>query len=785
MKSLEKLMLTVGLLDRITGPLKGIQKTVDQVTRHSRKAFMNMAAGVTALIAASSSFAATVNPANDMNMALGEVRSLEVAEDTLAALNQAGLKYSIQFGAHAQNYVRSAYDIQSAIDGLAGNELPRFTTAGGILAEATKANVSDITSYFGSMYGIFRKQANEMGKGAWVEMLVGQTATAVQMFKTTGPEMSAAFESIGADAQSMGVKLNEQMAVLGNLQSTMSGSEAGTKYGAFLGGLANAQDKLDLKFTDQSGALLPVVEILDKIKAQTNGLDSLQTQDLLAGAFGSDEAVSFIQLMSADISKLNGDINKLGKVDGMDKAIWMAEQMQDPWAHLASGIKAVSIAVWQKALPAINPFINAMTQVSLVLVEWADKYPHLTEAIGLGITAVMGFIAISGAFLAVLGMFKFASIGLTIALKMTGLGFIAAKAKALLFAGVMNVARLAMWAFVLNGPAIAAFFATMKASFLTTLPAVWAFTSALLANPITWIVVGIAALIAALVAVVVYWDDVTAAINRFTDYVFEGLAAGWNWIKNLFAENAWLKLAFWPIFLAIEFVESLVASFDLISQWWGDFKGLLVELDPFAVLSESFNWVLDSITSSWSGLKGTFENNAWMKVVFAPIYIGIKAIDSLIESFDLISQWWGDFSVYLAGLVLFPNFNISTDLFEPLKTWWLDFKNWLGELDPFAFLGDSVDWMKDKLSWIPSLDFNSTQEVKQKVESEQTNMNGLVNLPGNESAKAESEGGLFQTISNLFGGSSKSTHIEKIEVNNQGQAMRGDELAHEMEMQVG
>ena len=64
-------------------------------------------------------------------------------------------------------------------------------------------------------------------------------------------------------------------------------------------------------------------------------------------------------------------------------------------------------------------------------------------------------------------------------------------------------------------------------------------------------------------------------------------------------------------------------------------------------------------------------------------------------------------------------------------------------------------------------------------------MNGLVNLPGNESTKAENEGGLFQTISNLFGGSSKSTHIEKIEVNNSGQPMRGDELAHEMEMQVG
>lgn len=715
MKSLEKLMLTVGLLDRITGPLKGIQKTVDQVTKHSRKAFMNTAAGVTALIAASTTFASTVNPANDMNMALGEVRSLGgVAEKTLSSLNQAGLKYSIQFGENAQGYVRSAYDIQSAIDGLAGNDLPRFTTAGGTLAKATKANVSDITSYFGSMYGLFKNQAKEMGKGTWVEMLAGQTATAVQMFKTTGPAMAEAFKSLGAVDDRFGVGISEQMAVLGNLQSVYEGSEAGTKYSAFLQGLEGAQEKLGLKFTDQSGALLPVVEILEKIKKQTGGItDSLEFQGALKSAFGSDEAVDFVTFMSKDINKLNGDIANLSKQKGMEKAIWMAEQMQDPWARLASGIKAVSIAVWQKALPAINPFIDAMTQVSLVLVEWADKYPHLTKAIGLGITAFMALVAIAGIVTVAIGLVQFAGVGLTIILDFLGVKSLLNRAKILLLSAAFHIAKAAMWSWVMFGPKVRAFFIMMKVGLLSSLPAIWAFSAALYANPLTWIVLGIVALIAALVAVVVYWDEVTNAVNRFTDFVFKGLVKGWHWIKNLFAENAWLKLAFWPLFLAIEFVEGLVASF------------------------------------------------------------------------GLISQWWGDFSVYLAGLTLFPNFNISTDLFEPLKAWWGDFKNWLGELDPFAFLGESIDYMKDKLSLIPGINFNSTSELKQKVESEQTSVNGLVNLPGSETAKSENEGGLFQTFSNLFSSSSKQSHVEKIEVNNYGQGVRGDELAHEMEMQVG
>lgn len=649
--SLDKLMLTVGLLDKITGPMKGIQKTIQQVTSTSRKAFMNTASGVAALIAASSSFAATVNPANDMNMALGEVRSLEVADSTLAALNQAGLKYSIEFGDQASNYVRSAYDIQSAIDGLVDNDLPRFTTAAGTLAKATKANVTDITSYFGTMYGIFKNQANEMGKGTWVEMLAGQTATAVQMFKTTGPEMSAAFGSIGADATTMGVKLNEQMAVLGTLQSTMGGSEAGTKYGAFLQGLSGAQDKLGLNFTDESGALLPVVNILDMIQSKTKGLGALEMQDVLSGAFGSEEAVGFIKLMSSDVGKLRGDIDKLGQVKGMDKATWMAKQMQNNFTRLAQAVTAVSIAIWQKALPSIEPYINMMTSAASVIVEWTDKYPHLTKAVGLLITGFIALVAVAGVVTLAIGLMQYAQVGLMMRFVLLRPIVWAARLVMLAWSAAMWVARTALLAFVLYGPAIAAFFTVMKTSILTSLPAIWAFTAALLANPLTWIVVGIVALIAVLVALVVYWDDVSAAVGRF--------------------------------FLSL--------------------------------------WNIADIS-----------------------------------------------------------------MFEPLKMWWTDFKVWLSALDPFAFLGEKVDWLKNKLSWLPGIDTSITQEVISKVESQSENINKSVVLPGAESSQGGGEsGGLFQTISNMFGGNKKSLHVEKMEVNNHGQGVRGDDLMYQLEMEAG
>jgi len=831
--SLDKLMLTVGLLDKITGPMKGIQKTIQQVTSNSRKAFMNTAAGVGALVAASASFASTVNPANDMNMALGEVRSLEVADSTLAALNQAGLKYSIEFGDQASNYVRSAYDIQSAIDGLVDDDLPRFTTAAGTLAKATKANVTDITGYFGTMYGIFKNQANEMGKGTWVEMLAGQTATAVQMFKTTGPEMSAAFGSIGADAMSMGVKLSEQMAILGSLQSTMSGSEAGTKYGAFLEGLSGAQDKLGLDFTDDTGALLPVVEILDMIKGQTQGLNSLEVQDLLSGAFGSGEAVGFIQLMSSDVNKLAGDIDKLGRIDGMDKATWMAKQMQDNFARLSQAVTAVSIAIWQKALPVIEPYIEMMASAAAVIVEWTDKYPHLTKYVGLAVTAFIAFVAVAGVMNIAIGLTQFAMVGLSMRFVLLKPIVWAARLVMLAWTAALWLMRTAVLAFVLYGPAMSAFFVAMKTGILTSLPAIWAFTAALLANPITWIVLGIVALVAAIVGLIVYWDEITAAIN-----------SGWNSLKSMFENNAWMKIIFAPLYLAITAVDAVVEAFKKIPEWWEGFKSWIGGLSLAPVWNLGGDLV-ESLSAKWSAFAGWIAGlslapvwnlggelveglqqkwgdfQVWLgSISLMPTWnLGGDLVESLSAKWSVFAGWiaglslapvwklggdlveglqqkWGDFQVWLGSVSLIPNWDLSLDAFESIKQWWSGFKGWLSALDPFAFLGDKVDWLKSKLSWLPGIDIDtsstttntasSTAEIIKRTENQSERINSMVALPGSESQQSGGEsGGLFQTISNMFGGSKKSLHVEKMEVNNHGQGVRGDDLMYQLEMEAG
>ncbi|WP_284521069.1 phage tail tape measure protein [Shigella boydii] len=98
-------------------------------------------------------------------------------------LRKTSQTFAINYGESASNFVRSAYDIQSAIAGLQGDELPKFTEASAILAKATKSDTATITNYMGTMYGVFKNTAEKMGRTQWVEQIAGQTATAFRCSK--------------------------------------------------------------------------------------------------------------------------------------------------------------------------------------------------------------------------------------------------------------------------------------------------------------------------------------------------------------------------------------------------------------------------------------------------------------------------------------------------------------------------------------------------------------------------------------------------------------------------
>lgn len=486
-------MMQVALVDQVTKPLAGINAQMDKVSKAGRQGWSNMAMGATTVAGGVMAIQGALGPAIEMDRALAEVASLDVQKDVLGALGREALKLSVQYGNSATEIVRSSYDIQSAIAGLEGNELPAFTRASTTLAKATKADTATITNYMGTMYGIFEQQAKQMGKANWVEDVAGKTALAVQLFKTTGQGMADAFGAIGANAAAAGVSMDEQFAVLGQLQATMSGGEAGTKFKSFLAGVGGAQKALGMQFTDSAGNMLPVLTILDKLKMRYGETMSVAEGDELKKAFGSDEAVAMIKLLMTNTKGLATNINALANTHGMGKAEQMAASMTDQWERVTQGWFAIRAAAFGVVLPAINAVVGLFADGANDVLRWTHLFPNLTKVISYAMLAIVGLSMVTGAWMLIAGLAKLATLGMGIAWTIIMAPLNLLKAGLVAFRAILLAVNIAMYA-----------------------------------NPIGLIIAGIVLLIGAVAAVIYYWDDLK---KTFSDWgVFQLLGKSIDWL---------------------------------------------------------------------------------------------------------------------------------------------------------------------------------------------------------------------------------------------------------------
>ena len=162
--ALEKLTYTILLVDKLSQPAQNICKSMQKIQKESQAAFSSVMKGFSGLLASSTIFSSFTAPAREFEKSLNEVASLGTSADDLDALSKASKSFAMQFGADAASVARSAYDIQSAIPGLAKGALAAFTYQGNMLAKATKADAATITKFQGTMYNIFEKPAGGMIK---------------------------------------------------------------------------------------------------------------------------------------------------------------------------------------------------------------------------------------------------------------------------------------------------------------------------------------------------------------------------------------------------------------------------------------------------------------------------------------------------------------------------------------------------------------------------------------------------------------------------------------------
>ena len=169
----------------------------------------------------------------------------------------------------------------------------------------------------------------------------------------------------------------------------------------------------------------------------------------------------------------------------------------------------------------------------------------------------------------------------------------------------------------------------------------WAFTAALLANPLTWVVLGIVGLIAALYLLHTRWDDISGWFMDRWKTVSTVVSGAIDWIRG-----AW---------------DSTVGAIVAGANWLIDHMGILAFLFPVTapigamnLLRDNWDTVVAGIGAGWDTLVGAAQ--AGVEWLSEAIGNGLAAIVDLFWQYHplgIVIRQWDEITGYLKGIDLF------------------------------------------------------------------------------------------------------------------------------------
>lgn len=398
MSAVQGLEYIISLTDQLSAPLKGVMKSIDDLGKRGADAMKNIGIGVAGIVGAGVALKSALDPAIEFSRALNEVKAAGIGASGLEKVEKFALDFSSSFGIASNEVVNSVNEIARAIDGLTDDELISFSKGSNILAKATGSSVKEMGSYISQLYGIFGEQAAAMGKSQWVEMISAQATVTANKFKSSGESLMQAFTNLGSLAKDQGVQSAEQFAVIGNLQNVFEGGLAGTKYVAFLSGVVKAQKKLGLSFLDSQGKMLPIIDILEKIKGKYGDLEgNTKALDELRNAFGTKEAAQVISNLLPKIDSLKGDIAEISKMKSLDDAVKISKIVTDSWMRFQAIFQNIKIAIGTQILAKLEPVMNRIADMGQEFTNWLRTYKNIARWIGYAVGALIGFTGLTAA----------------------------------------------------------------------------------------------------------------------------------------------------------------------------------------------------------------------------------------------------------------------------------------------------------------------------------------------------------------------------------------------------
>lgn len=539
-------------VDRMTAPISRMQNRVGRFTRAMGSRFDRLnrnvdkfAAGVrrgalavTAGLALSTgAMASVISTGADFEQTLvsaaakfpGEIRRGTAAFEKLElAARQTGAttEFTASEAASALNFLAMAgFDAEASVAALPG--VVDLATA----AQVDLATATDIASDSLGAFGLMSKDATQLGANlARVNDVIAKTTTSSN---TTVERLFDTIREGAPVATSAGASLETFAALAGELaNSGIKGGQAGTvlknmfvRLQAPTGAAARVLNRLGIQTKDASGNMLDIVDILGQFNDATKNMGSTQKAAALQAVFGMEAIAGVNILLESGTDRLNEYRTELEGASGASStmASVMRDTLQGRLNSLKSAVEGVKISIFTMTSGPLSDAIDKMT-------EWV----RVNEKV----------IASSiGEFLANI---------------------------------INNFESIVKWAKRI-GIGLAVFF-TLAAILKTLVLIMTAVNLVMAANPITWIVLGIVALIAAIAAAIIWWDEIKAAFLSLPGPVKAAIAV-------LTGPIGWL----------IGAASLIMDNWEPIKAFFGDLWGGVVNI---------FNGALDKITGIVDLVKG-------------------------------------------------------------------------------------------------------------------------------------------------------------------------------------
>lgn len=395
-----------------------------------------------------------------------DMKKLEAAAREMGSTTQ----FSARESADALGYMALAgWDTQQSIDALPG--ILNLAAASGMgLAEA-----SDLCTDYMSAFGM---KANEAGRMADV------LAYAQGHSNTTTAQLGEAFKNCAVNANAFGMDVEQTTAVLGKLADQgLKGSEAGTALNAVIRDMSSKMKdgaiqigNTSVKITDANGNFRSMSDIVRDVNKATDGMSESEKMAALQTTFTADSIKAMGILCSTGADNIDELTDALYNSEGEAARVadTMNNNLQGSLKKLKSALEETAISFYKLGDGPIKSLIDWLTK----LVEKFNKLPDSAKQwIMLGATIV----AAIGPVLLIIG-------NLITAVSTIGSAF----------STVANVAKFVFGGALMNlvDTAMTAAYVFITDSLIPALGALWAF---MLANPITFVIAAIMALVAAFI----------------------------------------------------------------------------------------------------------------------------------------------------------------------------------------------------------------------------------------------------------------------------------------------